>query len=229
MGSLSHFLQSMDWMNLSITLLSAVAALFCITFHELSHGFVAYRLGDPTAKNMGRLTFNPLKHIDPIGLLMMITVRVGWAKPVPVDMRNFKKPKRDMAITALAGPVSNFFLSWVALLIASALFHLLTMDASWMVYVVLFFLQIAVLSVGLGVFNLIPISPLDGSKILFSFLPDRVYGTILHYERYGMVLMVILAWSGIMNGPLTFVMGGVMRFLCTISGFPFGVVQNFFF
>ena len=105
----------MDWWGLVGLLVSAVAALFCITFHELSHGFVAYRLGDPTAKNAGRLTLNPIRHIDPIGLLMMLVAKVGWAKPVPVDMRYFKHPKRDMAITALAGPLSNFLLAFLAL------------------------------------------------------------------------------------------------------------------
>ncbi|MEG0596495.1 MAG: site-2 protease family protein [Oscillospiraceae bacterium] len=228
MGSLSHFLQNMDWMGLVMTLMSAVVALFCITFHELSHGFVAYRLGDPTAKAMGRLTFNPIKHIDPIGLLMMITAHVGWAKPVPVDMRNFKNPKRDMAITALAGPVSNFVLAFAALLLANLVIHL---PVQWdgMVYVMLFFLQLAVMSVGLGVFNLIPISPLDGSKILFSFLPDKVYHTILRYERYGMIAMVALVWMGVFDKPLSFLMGGAMRGLSAISGFPFDVVQYFFF
>lgn len=111
MGSFANFIQNMDWWGGLTLLVSAVAALLCIVLHELSHGFVAWRLGDPTAKSAGRLTLNPLKHLDPLGLLMMIIVKVGWAKPVPVDMRYFKHPKSGMAITALAGPVANFLTS----------------------------------------------------------------------------------------------------------------------
>lgn len=114
MGSISEFLTQMDWYGLIGLLISAAAALLCITFHELSHGFVAYRLGDPTAKNAGRLTFNPIKHLDVIGLVMLLIAKVGWAKPVPVNMRYFKHPKRGMALTAIAGPLSNFAMALAA-------------------------------------------------------------------------------------------------------------------
>ena len=108
MGSISDFLNNMDWWGLLTLLISAAAALLCITLHELSHGFVAWRLGDPTAKNAGRLTLNPIRHLDVVGLLMMLVAKVGWAKPVPVDMRYFKHPRQGMALTALAGPAANF-------------------------------------------------------------------------------------------------------------------------
>ena len=107
MGSLRSFVEQLDWVGILMLLAGAAVSLVCITVHELSHGLTAYRLGDPTAKVNGRLTLNPLAHIDPVGLLMMLTVRVGWAKPVPVDMRNFQKPKRDMALTALAGQIGR--------------------------------------------------------------------------------------------------------------------------
>ena len=123
MGSISDFLNNMDWWGLLTLLISAAAALLCITLHELSHGFVALRLGDPTAKNAGRLTLNPIRHLDVVGLLMMLVAKVGWAKPVPVDMRNFRHPKRDMAITALAGPAANFLLATAALGVASLIYH----------------------------------------------------------------------------------------------------------
>ena len=123
MGSLNGFLEHMDWFQLFLLLIGAVACLFCITFHELAHGFAAYQLGDPTAKVNGRLTLNPISHIDWIGLMLLLTVRVGWAKPVPVDMRNFRHPKRDMAITALAGPAANFLLATAALGVASLIYH----------------------------------------------------------------------------------------------------------
>lgn len=228
MNSLSNFLQHFDMAQLVFLVLSAAAALFCITIHELSHGLVAYRLGDPTARQMGRLTLNPIAHIDVIGLIMMLTVRVGWAKPVPVDMRYFKNPKAGMAITALAGPVSNFLLALLSLSAASVLFHLL--DGSVVLsYVILFLCYIAVLSVGLGIFNLIPISPLDGSKVLFALLPDRIYLKILRYERYGMIAMVALTWLGVFSRPLSFLMGGVLSGFCTISRFPFEIIQYYFF
>ena len=123
MGSVSEFVQNMDWWGLIALLLTAVAALLCITVHELCHGLAAYRLGDPTAKNAGRLTLNPLRHLDFLGLIMMLVVKVGWARPVPIDMRNFRNPKRGMALTALAGPASNFLISLVSVGICSAIFH----------------------------------------------------------------------------------------------------------
>ena len=106
-SSFSDVIRNLNWSVLTDMLLAVIPALICITLHELSHGFVAYKLGDNTAKNMGRLTLNPIKHIDIFGLIMMVVLKFGWAKPVPVNMRNFKNPKRDMAITALAGPLSN--------------------------------------------------------------------------------------------------------------------------
>ena len=196
MTSLSDFLQGMDWWGLMGLLISAAAALFCITIHELSHGLAAYRLGDPTAKNAGRLSLNPIKHIDPMGLAMMLVAKVGWAKPVPVDMRYFKKPKTGMAVTALAGPVSNFLLALVLLLIASLMAGLgpLNTVTAWLFS---FLNGTAVLSIGLGLFNLVPIPPLDGSKVLFSLLPERAYYTLMRYERYGMLILLLIMWLDI--------------------------------
>lgn len=220
MRSIIQTFQTMNWLGLLALLTDAVAALLCITFHELSHGFVAWKLGDPTAKEQGRLTLNPIKHLDVVGFLMMVFVGVGWAKPVPVDMRNFKNPKRGMAITALAGPVSNFLLALVTLVICSLMYRLVP---SWdlPVLTVFFFLcNMAILNVGLGLFNLIPISPLDGSKVLFSLLPDSIYYTILRYERYVMILLVALTFFGVFQGPLSFCINGVLRWLCSLVGLP---------
>ena len=227
MSSLQNFLQHFDRFSFLMAVFSAVAALLCLTVHELSHGAVAYVLGDPTAKDEGRLTLNPIKHIDPLGLLLMITAHVGWAKPVPVDMRYFKHPKRDMALTALAGPASNFPLAWVFLLLANLLGHLLVLFSPsiglspWGLLPMLFLINAAVLSIGLGVFNLFPIPPLDGSKILFSFLPDKIYYTILRYERYIMILMLALVWVGVLDKPLSFLMVQLLRGLCFLSGMDF--------
>lgn len=216
----------MDWWGLVSLVVSAVAALVCITFHELSHGFVAYRLGDPTAKNAGRLTLNPLKHIDIFGLIMMLVVRVGWAKPVPVDMRYFKHPKRGMALTALAGPLSNFLLALIALAICALMGRYLPVHPAGVV-LLCFLCNLAVLSVGLGLFNLIPISPLDGSKILFSLLPDKLYYPILRYERYVMILLVLLTMAGVFQGPLSFLIIKVLGGLCALTGFPLNAVMAY--
>lgn len=221
LSSLQNFLQSFDLHAFLMAVFSAVAALFCLTIHELSHGAVAYALGDPTAKDEGRLTLNPIKHIDPLGLVLMITAHVGWAKPVPVDMRYFKHPKRGMALTALAGPASNFLLAWVFLLLASLLLRVFSLAAAWQLYVLIFLVNAALLSIGLGVFNLFPIPPLDGSKILFSFLPDKIYYTILRYERYIMLLLLALVWFGVFSGPLSTLILWALHGLCFLSGLPF--------
>ena len=181
------------------TAVLVAASLLCITFHETCHGLVAYWLGDPTAKRAGRLTLNPLRHIDIGGLLMMALFRFGWAKPVPVDMRYFKKPKQGMALTALAGPVSNFVLALLALLCARLVYH--QYGALWD-FIFDLLLTTAYLSVGLGLFNLIPISPLDGSKVLFVFLPDSAYEKLMRYEKYGMIALLILVWLGVGDNVL---------------------------
>jgi len=224
MNSFADFFQNFDLFKLLDVLVTAVAALFCITIHELSHGYAAYRLGDPTAKNQGRLTLNPIKHIDPIGLLMMIVMKVGWAKPVPIDPRYFKDPKRGMALTALAGPASNFILAILAVGICSLLYHLplVETEAGAMVFLVVacFLGNIAILSTGLGIFNLIPISPLDGSKVLYSLLPNQVYMKILRYERYFMGLVVILAVSGVLSTPLSWLIQHALGGMCAVLGYP---------
>ena len=177
------------------------AALICIPVHECSHGYAAWLLGDPTARERGRLTLNPVKHFDPVGVLMLVFLGFGWAKPVPVDTRYFRHPRRDMALTSLAGPLSNFILAFVMMIFLSISIRFFpSTDLSEIIINLL--LNTALLSIGLGVFNLIPIPPLDGSKILFSFLPERIYYTILRYERYGILIIMALIYLGIITGPL---------------------------
>ena len=196
------FFQQFDWDGL-LSLLGRVAGvLLCLTVHETCHGLAAYALGDPTAKRMHRLSLNPLHHIDWLGLASMVICGFGWAKPVPVDMRNFKKPKTGMALTALAGPVSNFLLALALLFIASLLSAFAPVNG-----VVLglfsFCANTAVLSIGLGLFNLVPIPPLDGSKVLFSLLPERAYYTLMRYERYGMAVLLLLVWLDVGSSYLS--------------------------
>jgi len=180
--------------TINLMIIRIVPALLCITIHELAHGFVAYKLGDNTAKNLGRLTLNPIKHIDPIGLLMMLLIGFGWAKPVPVNMRNFKHPKWGMAITAIAGPVSNIILAAVVLFIFGFVFSsLLTVNAG--ATIILILSNMVMLSIALAVFNMLPIPPLDGSKVLFSLLPERLYYKLMRYERFGMIFLLVIFGS----------------------------------
>lgn len=197
MSTLQKIWENLDW---SI-LYSIIPALLCITFHELAHGFVAYRLGDPTAKRMGRLTLNPLRHMDLFGFVMMIFFHFGWAKPVPVNMRNFKNPKRGMAITALAGPVANLILAAVALLLYGLLFIPLVNTAA-LEPMSEILLCTAYLSINLAIFNLIPIPPLDGSKVLFSVISDEAYEKLMRYERFGMVILLLLVSTDLLGQPL---------------------------
>lgn len=211
--------------RLLVPLITVASCLLCITFHEMCHGLTAYFLGDPTAKRAGRLTLNPLKHIDLMGLVMLATVRFGWARPVPVDMRRFRHPKAGMAITALAGPVSNLFLSAVAMLAyAVAEFYYQYTANQILDYVSLFFLYTASLSVGLAVFNLLPVPPLDGSKILFALLPDQYYLWLMRYERYGSVVLVALLLLGILDTPLSFLRGLVLDGLAAVCLWPFDLL-----
>ena len=216
----------MDWWGLLTLLISAAAALLCITLHELSHGFVAWRLGDPTAKNAGRLTLNPIKHLDLFGLLMMLIAKVGWAKPVPVDMHYFKHPKQGMALTALAGPAANFLTALAGTAIASLIYHIAPLHPVW-VAVLCLLSNLALLGVGMGLFNLIPISPLDGSKILFALLPDRAYYTILRYEKYVMGVLIVLVLLGVFDRPLSFLMLHVLQAFCAVTGMPMGALLVF--
>lgn len=205
---------SIDWYFVKTTALRVLAVLLCLTVHETCHGLAAYALGDPTARDRRRLSLNPLRHIDWLGLAMMLAVGFGWARPVPVDPRYFKNPKRGMALTALAGPVSNLLLALLAMLFCHKVLDGLVTSEDGFGYLLYLFLHlyVAPLSIGLGLFNLLPIPPLDGAKVLGAFLPDRVYFGWMRYERYGMVLLLALSWFGVTGDLISGAILGVYDF-----------------
>ena len=181
-------------------ILTAMAVLITLSIHEYSHAYAAYKLGDDTAKNLGRLSLNPIKHLDPIGALCMLFFHVGWAKPVPINSRNFKNPKRDFALSALAGPLSNLILAFFSM--GLYLFALVTLSGanievdsigfSIAQNLLLFLYIFQSVNVGLGVFNLLPIPPFDGSRLLNVIFPPKIYFGIMKYERY--IYYGVLGW-----------------------------------
>ena len=192
------------------------AAFFAIVLHEVSHGAVALLLGDTTAKECGRLSLNPIRHLDIFGLLCMIIFGFGWAKPVPVNPRNFKSRKLGMAVVALAGPVSNIILALIAVLLMGITLKFCP-NSTVSNLVVNFLYVFALLDIGLAVFNFIPVPPLDGSKILAAFIPDRAYGQILKYERYGMLILFVLINIPEFSSILGYAQRGIFELMLNIA------------
>jgi len=221
--TLLYAIKNGDMLTVILLFLSRAFVVFCCSpVHELAHGYAAYKLGDNTAKNQGRLTFNPFAHLDPIGTIMIFLLGIGYANPVPANPANFRNPKKGMALTALAGPVSNLIMGFIFVFAAYAtgsLFH--TAAAR---YVFLFFSYAASVNVTLAVFNLIPIPPLDGSRILSVFLPDHVYFGIMRYERYIMIGLMVLLFTPLFNGVIGGLSSLMMRLISIIPRLIFGDV-----
>ena len=205
---LQNLIQTMDTEFLQSTVMRAAAILLCLTVHETCHGFAALALGDPTARSMHRLSLNPLRHIDWLGLAMMFAAGFGWARPVPVDPRSVRHPKQGMALTALAGPASNFLLALASIAVSRWVYIHGPGGVLGSLLFEFFLYVLAPLSIGLGLFNLLPIPPLDGAKVLGAFLPDRTYFTLMRYERYGMLVLLALSFLGVTGNLIS---GAIFR------------------
>lgn len=197
----------------------APPVLLALTFHEFAHGLMAYRLGDPTAKAAGRLTLNPLKHLDPLGTLAFFVIKIGWAKPVPVNPRYFRNPKKDMLWVALAGPLTNLALAVISALLTKLVWLLAALlpYSTMLKAILLPFNAMLVASVWINlvlcIFNFLPIPPLDGSKILMGMLPDQLAVSYQKIEKYGFILILILAFSGLLSRLILPLIGYVNSFL----------------
>ena len=221
---LMQFMQSREYMTsfdlLFMMLAYAVVLLLCLPVHELAHGLVAHWCGDDTAKWYGRLTLNPFKHLDTFGTVMILTVGMGYAKPVPVNSRNFRNYKRDMILVALAGPLSNFLMAAVAMFFYLLLIYTATIGQ--VTELVLMLLSIIVnVNISLMVFNLLPIPPLDGSRLWSSLLPGRWAYTLEQYSRYITMGLFVLLFTGVLDTPLYYLRSGVTRLLVAMFSWMF--------
>lgn len=192
---------------LYIFLIRAIIAFTALPIHECAHGYAALRMGDHTAERQGRLTLNPFAHFDPIGTTALILFGFGWAKPVPINPLNFENPKKGMMLSAMAGPLSNIAMAFLAMVLykLSDLPFYLGLSADIFTVLRTFFFYLMTINVTLGVFNLLPIPPLDGSRIATYFLPQRIYFKIMQYENLIFIALFALLWMGVLDGPIDFV------------------------
>ena len=204
---------------------ASLFVVFCtLPFHEYAHALVATKLGDQTARLSGRLSLNPMRHIDPLGALMIVLVGFGYAKPVPVNPRNFKNPKVGMALTALAGPCANLLMAIVFLLLKNIILLFPTSNPI-VLALAYFFIFAASINIGLAVFNLLPIPPLDGSRILQLIIPSKYYFKFLQYERYVVIVVFVLLLTGILSRPLGYLQSLLYNGLDFLVSLPFKGVR----
>ena len=205
-------------------IIATLFVIFCILpLHEFAHGWMAEKLGDHTARAAGRLTLNPLASLDPFGALFLLLFGFGWAKPVPVNPWNFKKPKRDMAITALAGPVSNLLAALVGGILYFALYLFVLPSASTSVFIAVdaFLSAYIVINVSLAVFNLLPVPPLDGSRVVSAFLSDRAMAAYYRYQNAIVMVLFLLLFSGVLDSPLNIAQNAALDGILWLASLPF--------
>ena len=227
-----------------VSLLSILFVIFCtMPVHEAAHAYTAHKLGDNTAKSFGRLTLNPIKHINYIGALLILLFKFGWAEPVPVNQWNLRKPKRDMALIAAAGPISNILMAIVLMIIVNLIdfisgfygieitayndifYYSGSSDLTFKIfyYVIIFLSTAANINLYLAAFNLIPIPPLDGSRIIGAFLPDRIYYKLQSFEQYTFVIVIALAATGVLSSTIGFISDNVYNVIDYIVTLPFSI------
>lgn len=200
------------------------AVLIAITLHEYAHGYVSYRLGDPTPTYEGRLSFNPLRHLDVVGTLCLIIFGFGWAKPVQVNPYYYDNRKKGMVMVALAGPFMNFCVAFASILSMGLIIKVTGgYGDGFLIYLYRFLSVLASINIGLGVFNLIPIPPLDGSKVLTAVLPTQQYFKLMQYEGYIQLILFALLWFGFLNTPLYYLRSGVTELMVSVANFVLGL------
>ncbi len=200
-------------------LIKALVLFTAVPVHECAHAWVAEKMGDDTGRKQGRITLNPFVHLTLWGSLMMILVGFGWGKPVMVDSRNFKNPKKGMVLTSLAGPASNFIMAFLSMIVYKVLAFLsFAKDSSTLDMLATVFVYITLINISLAVFNFLPIPPLDGSKIFNAILPEKWYFTIMKYENFIFIALIILVYSGLLDAPLSFLQNKVIDVMLFLTG-----------
>lgn len=211
-----------DFSQILIMFLSSLAVIFLtLPIHEWAHGFVSTKLGDPTPRYQGRLTLNPMAHIDVMGAIGILLFGIGWAKPVQVNARYYRNSKWGMALVALAGPLSNVILAFVLLILGNILVFVGLTELAIIQQVYLFLYYIALINISLAVFNLIPVPPFDGSRILFAVLPQKYYFQIMRYERYIFIGVFAIVYLGILDKPLDFLTSRLFNVIYNLACLPF--------